>query len=194
MQKTAILILAAGNSSRMGTAKQLLPYKQTTLLGWAIKQAQESTACNVYCVLGAKAKAIKKQIDNSNIKVIINPNYNDGLSASIVSGLKHLMGKKVDSLLIMLADQPNVDSSYLDEIFIASEKNIEKIIASVYKDNIGVPAIFPKKYFNQLLKLKGDKGAKEFLNKHKQETIKISSDNLIDIDTKEDYQNFIKQG
>jgi len=192
MAKIAILILAAGNSSRMGTVKQLLPYKQTTLLGWSIKQAQKSKACDIYCVLGANTEIIKKQIDNSSIKIIINPNYKDGLSTSIVFGVNYLMDKKIDSVLIILADQPNINSNYLNEMIITSGVNPEKIIASNYENKIGVPAIFPKHYFNQLLNLKGDKGAKKLLNKQSSEVIKMKPFNLIDIDTKKDYYNLIK--
>lgn len=194
MAKTAILILAAGNSSRMGTAKQLLPYKQTTLLGWSIKQAQKSKACDVYCVLGANAEIIKKQIDNTSIKIIINPNYNDGLSTSIVFGVNYLMDKKIDSILIMLADQPNVTTNYLNEMLAIYKENPTKTIASNYKNKNGVPAIFPKSSFNKLLNLKGDKGAKELLNEQSSEIIKMKPFSLIDIDTNEDYQNLSKQG
>ncbi len=192
MKRTVILLLAAGNSTRMGTIKQLLPYKQTTLLGWAIKQAQQSKACDVFCVLGANAEIIKEQIEQYKVEIIFNVNYDEGLSASIVAGINHFAHKEIDAVIIMLADQPNVNSIYLNELMIVSEINPTKIVASNYEEKIGVPAIFPKHYFDQLLNLKGDKGAKEFLNKHQSEIIKMKPCNLIDIDTKEEYQKLIK--
>ena len=192
MQKTAILILAAGSSSRMEKPKQLLLYKHTTLLGWAIEQAQNSIANNVFCVLGANAEIIEKEIEKSNSNIIYNPNFKDGLSSSIVAGIHHLKIKNFDLVLIMLADQPNVNSSYLNELIKASEENPLKIIASNYGKKVGVPAIFPKNYFQQLLKLKGDKGAGEFLTQHNSEIIKMKPFNLIDIDTPKEYQNLIK--
>ena len=193
MQKIAILILAAGSSSRMGTAKQLLPYKKTTLLGWTIEQVKTSKANAIYCVLGANAAIIKQQINQYKIETIFNADFKNGLSTSILVGVNHIIAKNFDSVLITLADQPNINPKYLDELIITSEENPKKIIASNYETKIGVPAIFPKNYFNQLLNLKGDKGASLFLNNHVSETIKMPLFNLIDIDTKEDYQKLINK-
>ena len=186
MSKTAVLILAAGSSSRMGEAKQLLPYKNTTLLGWAIEQAQASHADEVICVLGANAQRIEASIKNYQLKIIYNPNYKKGLSSSIVKGISELQNK--DALLIMLADQPNVTTDYLNKLLENHVRYPLKIIASTYGDSIGVPALFPEKYYPELLKFKGDKGAKKFLKKHSSEVVKIAAVNLADIDTPIDYQ------
>lgn len=189
--KTAILILSAGSSSRMGKPKQLLPFKNTTLLGNAIEQAKNSKADSVFCVLGSNAKIIEKEIEKSNSKIIYNPNFKDGLSSSIVAGVQHLKNS-FDNILVMLADQPNVDATYLNELIKTSKENPSKIISSNYQNNKGVPAVFPKIYFQQLLKLEGDKGAKEFLNNQSSNLIVVKNlINLVDIDTQEDYQNLI---
>ncbi|MDE1207694.1 nucleotidyltransferase family protein [Tenacibaculum larymnensis] len=194
MQKTAILILAAGSASRMGKMKQLLPYKSTTLLEWVIQQAQKSIVKNVFCVLGANKDTIEKQLTSNTIKIIYNPNYESGLSTSIVTGIDFLQKHNFDNALIMLADQPHVTSEYLNSLIEASKKNPSKIITSNYQGSVGVPAIFPKKYFNDLLNLEGDKGAKNFLLQHNDNVIKVNShQNLLDIDTPEDYQHLIKQ-
>lgn len=193
MQKIAILILAAGSSSRMGIAKQILPYKKTTLLGWTIEQAKTSKANAIFCVLGAKEAIIKEKIDQYKIETIFNADFKNGLSTSIVAGVNHIIAKNFDSVLITLADQPNINPKYLDELIITSKENPKKIIVSNYETKRGVPAIFPKKYFNQLLNLKGDKGASLFLNNNVSETIKMPLFNLIDIDTKEDYQKLINK-
>ena len=194
MQKTAILILAAGNSSRMGKTKQLLPYKNATLLEWAIEQAQKSVVKNVFCVLGANKEVIEKQLSTKTVEIIYNPNYKDGLSTSIVKGIEFLLNYNFDSVLIMLADQPHVTSEYLNSLIEASKNNPSKLIASNYQGSVGVPAIFPKNYFNDLLDLKGDKGAKNFLLQQNNNVIKVNStQNLLDIDTPEDYQHLLKQ-
>lgn len=194
MQKTAILILAAGSASRMGKMKQLLPYKNTTLLEWIIEQALKSTVKNVFCVLGANKDTIEKKLASNTIKIIYNPNYESGLSTSIVTGIDFLQKHNFDNALIMLADQPHVTSEYLNSLIEASKKNPSKIIASNYQGSVGVPAMFPKKYFNDLLNLEGDKGAKNFLLQHNSNVLKINShQNLLDIDTPEDYQHLLKQ-
>lgn len=192
MKKTAILILAAGKSSRMGSIKQLLSYKKTTLLGWAIKQAKQSKANTVFCVLGANSEIIKKSIENYLVEIIYNADYNNGLSTSIITGVSHLKDKNFDTVLIMLADQPSISTDYLNQLIITSEENNGKIIVSNYGNKMGVPALFPKQYFNKLINLKGDYGAKEFLKMYLSEIIKMPTFYLVDIDTKEDYKNLIK--
>ncbi|CAL2102862.1 NTP_transf_3 domain-containing protein [Tenacibaculum sp. 190130A14a] len=191
MQNTAIIILAAGSASRMGAIKQLLPYKNTTLLGWAIQNAVQSNAKATFCVLGANATQIIEEIKQSSIPIIINAEYKDGLSSSIASGIEHIENRSFDHVLIMLADQPNVNTDYLNTLLNTSQEHPHNIIASDYGKNVGVPAIFPKAYFQNLTKLKGDKGAKLFLQHHLSEVMKIKTIDLIDIDTKEEYQRLI---
>lgn len=188
MQKTAILILAAGSSTRMNATKQLLPYKDTTLLGFAIETAKKTTANEVFCVLGHQAEIIKKSIEKQQVETILNPNFKEGLSSSIVAGIHHIIPKNFDTVLIMLADQPKITPVFLNKMLKTSIKNPTKIIASNYEENIGVPATFPKNNFSELLNLKGDKGAKNLLIKMSSKLISLESSNLIDIDTKEDYK------
>tara|TARA_R110000751_G_scaffold174236_1_gene280614 strand:+ start:272 stop:853 length:582 start_codon:yes stop_codon:yes gene_type:complete len=188
----AILILSAGSSTRMGTTKQLLPIGNKTLLGLSIENALQTNAKKVFCVLGSNAENIKNSISQYDIEIIINPNFKEGLSSSIVEGLNHIENSNFDSVLIMLSDQPKVDSNYINLLILSSEKNPTQITASQYEKTIGVPAIFPKKFFKQLQQLEGDKGAKDFLNTHKAQVISIKSDKLIDIDTQDDYLNFLK--
>lgn len=189
--KTAILILAAGKSSRMGKVKQLLPIGNTTLLGLAIERALKTNADKTYCVLGANSEVIQKSIKHYPVEIIMNKDYLLGLSSSITKGISYLKSKDYDALLIMLADQPNLDAKYLNQLMDEHHKEPTKIIASYYDGLFGVPAIFPKVYFNQLLNLKGDKGAKHFLNASKGEVLGCNTDQLTDIDTNQDYKDFL---
>ena len=193
MNSTAILVLAAGKSSRMKTIKQLLKINNKTLLEIALENAKKINSENVFCVLGANSEKIKEETSTKNINYIFNKNFENGLSSSIICGVDFIQKKQpnVNSILVLLADQPKIDESYLFKIFNIYQKNSTKIIASNYGNKIGVPAIFPDKYFNELLTLKGDKGAKELLNSDKAEIISIHSNKLIDLDTKQDYIDFI---
>lgn len=194
MDNIAILILAAGKSSRMGTIKQLLKINSKTILENAIENAQNSKASSVFCVLGANYELIKNSLISTKIEIIFNPNFENGLSSSIVSGIKYIEDLTINynSVLIMLADQPEVNSNYLNKLIKRYIRNPQQIITSNYKDKAGVPTIFPKKYFNQLLQLSGDKGAKEFLSKQSS-IIKIEQESpLIDLDTYTEYKNFIQ--
>ncbi|WP_299338738.1 nucleotidyltransferase family protein [uncultured Psychroserpens sp.] len=187
----AITILAAGSSSRMKKIKQLLPIQNSTLLGIAIENALQSDADQVYCVLGANADLITNSIQNSNIKIIYNPKYSEGLSSSIIAGIEYMSSKPFDATLIMLGDQPMVDSEYLNKLIINFKGNPSQVVASEYSDKIGVPAIFPKTFYNQLLQLNGDKGASLLLNSETINIKTVTGSSLVDIDTEEDYNSFI---
>ncbi|SED17707.1 molybdenum cofactor cytidylyltransferase [Tenacibaculum sp. MAR_2009_124] len=191
--KTAIVILAAGKSSRMGTAKQLLPYRHTTLLGWTIEQALKIVNTEVICITGAKREIVEKSISTYPITIIHNSNFQNGLSASIKVGIRYVSQKDFDNVLIILADQPFVTNGYLKEIISKSCMDPEKIIASNYGNRIGVPALFPRRFYQHLSKLTGDKGAKELLSKHSDNILKMPKVNLIDIDTQEEYEHYVRK-
>ncbi|CAM1364720.1 nucleotidyltransferase family protein [Tenacibaculum xiamenense] len=188
--KTAIIILAAGMSSRMGTAKQLLPYKHTTLLGWTVEQAMNITNTEVICVTGANRQQVEDSIFEHKLNFVYNAQYQEGLSSSISAGINYIISKDFDNALIILADQPFVLKNYLKNIISKSESNPNKIIASNYGKRIGVPALFPRKYYQYLTTMSGDKGAKELLNKLSDNIFKMSEVNLVDIDTQEEYEQY----
>ena len=195
MKNIAVLVLAAGKSSRMKSIKQLLKINDKTLLEITLETAKSVFPKNIFCVLGANAEKIEKETNTKDIQYIYNKNFESGLSSSIVTGINHFRRESLnfDGVLILLADQPGVDKKYLDKIIADFHKNNQKIIASSYLNKAGVPAIFPKKHFNNLLYLKGDKGAKDFLQRHIQETIIIEKKiGFKDIDTKEDYESYLK--
>lgn len=196
MQNLAILILAAGKSSRMNSVKQLLQVNDTTLLNLAIENAVNSKAKKTYCVLGANSKRIKEYISNKNVYLINNPSFEKGLSTSIVKGLEYItkVDKNIEHVLIMLADQPEVDNLLLNKLIDLSLNYKTKIIATSYQEKVGVPAIFPKNYFTELLKLQGDSGAKKLITKDLTNTKVLNlKTSLIDIDTQEDYLNYLKK-
>ena len=197
MKNIAILVLAAGKSSRMNTIKQLEKIDSKTLLEVTLEKVKPISSDNVFCVLGANADKIKRAISIENVTFILNKNYEIGLSSSIISGINYFKKKQLNfnGVFILLADQPAVEINYLKSMLILFQKNDGKIIASNYGKKLGVPVIFPEKYFKDLLLIKGDKGAKKFINDKKDETICSElQTNLIDIDTKEDlllYKNTI---
>lgn len=190
--KVSALILAAGKSSRMGDNKQLLPLKKSTILRSVIKNVLKTEVNDVYVVLGADAELIYDHIQDLDVRVVVNKNYADGLSSSIKVGLEHL--KKEDAALIILGDQPLISSQYWNTIISTASKNPDKIIASNYGGFKGVPALFPKNYFDELFTLNGDLGAKHLLNSSKNDVLTVNSPvDLLDIDTPEDYNRLIKE-
>jgi len=113
--KHAVLILAAGASTRMGQPKQLLPWGKTTLLNHAINEAKKISE-HVFVVLGANKELIESSL-NSQVEIIRNPNWENGMGTSITYGISILdKNEEFDSVLIMLADQPLLDSTYLNNL------------------------------------------------------------------------------
>ena len=195
MKNIAVLVLAAGKSSRMKSIKQLLKINNKTLLEITLETAKKVNSKNIFCVLGANADKIKIETNIKDIHFIFNRNFESGLSSSIVTGIYHLkkLHANFDGVLILLADQPDVNTVYLNKVISVFNENTTKIITSNYNDNAGVPAIFPQKYFDELLLLKGDKGAKEFLQAHSLEIVKLNTEHAFkDLDTQEEYQSYLK--
>lgn len=193
MDSLAILVLAAGKSSRMKTIKQLLKINNKTLLETILETSKKVNSKNVFCVLGANAEKIKRETLTKQVTYIFNKDFENGLSTSIVCGV-HYFEKEhsnIDAILILLADQPNIDAQYLKKLINAYKKNPTKIIASNYGNKVGVPAIFSENYFESLKQLKGDKGAKKFLNSDVNKIISIQTDKLFDLDTNQDYNDFL---
>ena len=189
--KIAILILAAGESKRMNGIKQLLPWKNTSLLGNTIEQALQSKGDAVYVVLGANANQIAPTIAHYNIQTIENKNWKNGLGNSIAAGVQYIKENQYqcDAILITLADQPLIDAAYYNILIDRYSQKEAKIIASETNKNPSVPAIFDAIYFEQLSQLDKEKGAKEILLAAQKEVYRLPANaNLIDIDTTSDYE------
>jgi len=188
----AALILAAGGSKRMGTPKQLLPWGGSTLLGHAVERASQLPCETVAVVLGANSEEIKEAIIDDTALIFEHTQWEDGLGTSIAWGIAQLLksAPEMDGVLILLADQPLVTTGYLKSIIHEFKAGKQQIIATSYDEQKqGVPALFDAIYFNELTALKGDKGAKEILQKHIAQLQLFSAEGqLSDIDTLEDYR------
>lgn len=188
----AILILAAGESSRMGDkVKQVLPWKESNLLGNAVSQAKASMAHMTYTVLGAYEEIIKAEVPFESNSIIQNSNWKDGLGSSIATGIDYFISKALgyDAVLVMLADQPFIDTNYLNKMIGNWKGNRSKIITTQYESQSGVPAIFGKEYFQELQKLNKDFGAKDIIANHESSILALNPEGKeIDIDSWETYQ------
>ncbi len=188
---TAILILAAGASKRMGSIKQLLPWAETTLLGNAIAMAQSSKANKTIVVLGANASVIAAQLPDKEVQFIKNENWASGMGSTIATGIECLLknGEPYEAVLITLADQPLIDTRYLNLMIDTANKVNKGIVATAYGDRAGVPALFGRPYFKTLMALGAEQGAKEVLIRFKSDIFMLDpGDKSLDIDTKEDYE------
>lgn len=190
---TGIIILAAGNSSRLGRPKQLLVFKGKTLIEWTIEAALATNFKPVVVVLGAFADQVKEKIPLT-VAHIINDNWSDGMASSIAAGLAEILKHSPDleNLIITVSDQAYINATILSALQQKHINTKKGIIASSYAKTTGTPALFNKRYFSQLLSLTGNNGAKSMLKLHDNdvETVAFAQGN-IDIDTETDYHNLI---
>lgn len=186
--KIGVIILAAGSSSRLGRPKQLLEFQGKTLLQKAIDEASESRADSVVVVLGWNPELIQTGFDSTKVAFTINPNWESGMASSIQAGLRFLIEKgEPDQVLVMLCDQPLVDDVLLNRLIREGVSSGKGIVASFYADSLGVPALFSKAYFPELLSLKGQEGAKKLFHQHQEDLARVDFPNgVIDLDTEED--------
>ena len=193
MSKTAILILAAGESKRMGRPKQLLPYKDSTLLLEKIKQFQSLERVQVFVVLGAYFKDIFPSLRELPIKVVMNSNWQEGMGSSLSKGIELIQKKDMfDRVLITLSDLPSMESSHYEELIELSKSSGKRIIQTEYEETSGVPVIFDKSLFNSLARLKNEEGAKPLIEKYKKEVLKLRSKTpYFDVDTSDAYQKLL---
>ena len=194
MNNTGIIILAAGNSSRFGSTKQLLHFNGKTLLQHAIQEATGAGAALIVVVTGAHADEILKGIKNEKIEIVFNKDWEQGMASGIVIGLREAITLKneLEKVIITVCDQPFVSSSLFEQLFEKQNKSGKHIVASAYADTIGTPALFTKKYFDALMGLTGDQGAKILLKKYSDDLATVDfPDGYIDIDTQADYENLL---
>lgn len=181
-----ILILAAGNSSRLGKNKQFLTLNGVSLLNRTIETCQMSSLGQVLVILGFEAEKARNEVQSPDVELLINPNWQNGLGESIATGIKAL-DHTVDGAYIVLSDQINLDVHTLSKL---KKKSIEfpnAIIASKYGEEFGAPCYFPSIYFDALRECGGKKGAKKVLLENIENVKFIDFENGdVDIDTPED--------
>ena len=194
-KKVCIVVLAAGNSSRMGKPKQLLVVNEKTLLNHTISQCLESEAERVIVVLGSNYQLISETITSKHVCILNNPRWQQGMGSSISCAVRYLKSNysELDAVLFALSDQPLVSVNNYNNLINRYIKNCNKIICSRYNEHLGVPAIFDRKYFDDLEKLDGQLGAKDLIKKNlKTVDIVEMGECLMDLDTPEDYYSYIK--
>jgi|SRR6185437_1917464 len=185
---TGIIILAAGSSSRLGRPKQTLVYKGKTLLQRAIEAAAASVCKPLIVVLGANHDLISPAITGEAAIIVQNADWDEGMASSIRAGILQLKDTPdIDSAILMLCDQPFVDATLLDQL--VKKKSAKGIVASAYDNTIGPPVLFDAAYFDELLLLKGQQGAKKLLMKYADDVVTVPfPKGSVDIDTMEDFE------
>jgi molybdenum cofactor cytidylyltransferase len=187
---TAIIILAAGASKRLGQPKQTLEYNTKSLLKRSIEAAVGFRAGPVIVVIGANEQAIQAHVQNEGVTIVINKDWEEGIASSIRAGVKSLnQNPEVENVILMVCDQPFVDTSILNQLLNAKKSTGKPIVACAYKQTVGVPALFDKLLFPELMKLEGEHGGKKVILEHQDLMAPIPFEKgEIDIDAAEDVE------
>jgi molybdenum cofactor cytidylyltransferase len=184
-----VIILAAGESKRMGKQKLMLPFRQSTILEQVVKGFSYSNLFEIIVVLGQEYQEITKLKSLKLVHTLLNKDYKQGMSASIIAGVK-AVHKDTKGIMIALADMPFIEQSIIDCMINTYMEKGKGIIVPACNGRRGHPVIFSTAYRNELLTLKGDEGGRRIIETHPEDVfeLEVGSDTVTrDIDTPEDY-------
>jgi molybdenum cofactor cytidylyltransferase len=191
LSEYAIIILAAGNSSRLGEPKQLLKYRNKTLIRHITEAAIETVGSNVIAVTGSNAELIENEIQDLPVQPAHNADWQEGMASSIVTGISKL-DFHCKGAVIAVSDQPFVTATLFHDLIQSSIQNGSGIVASSYDQTMGTPVFFSSTYFPHLLRLTGAEGAKKLIRRFENDVINVPFPlGSLDIDTQEDYQKLL---
>lgn len=161
------------------------------MLQLAIDAANDAKVDKRVLVLGANRDEIKKTFPGASIPNIPNQHFEKGMSSSIKVGLEYMLKfDKPDQVIIMLCDQPFVDAKILNKLIATQKKEEKGIVACAYSKTFGVPILFGKSYFKELMELTGDEGAKKIAMAHEDDMVTVTfTKGKVDIDTEEDLRD-----
>ena len=187
------IILAAGASTRMGTAKQLLPMGGTTILGKVVAHTIASCLHEVIVVIGYEADRVIRRVDLSGTRVLKNPAYQRGQSTSLKEGIK-AVSPPCTAAMFLLGDQPFITPSIINNMIEAYDKSDAPIAIPYHDGRRGNPVIVKSDLFHRLTQLTGDVGARSLFEAYKASILRVNISDpavLRDIDTPNDYEKLI---
>lgn len=184
------IILAAGASTRMKKQKLLLPFKGKTIIETVVENAARSLNSNIVVVLGSHQEQIRRQIENFDIKLCVNENYQDGMLSSVICGFSALP-EDAKAALIFLGDQPQIPSLVTNLVVAAWKESGRGIVIPTVKQRRGHPVLIETKYKQEIKKLDHKKGLRTLSEQNKNDVYEMKClipEILRDIDTPEDYE------
>jgi molybdenum cofactor cytidylyltransferase len=196
MQKIGAVILAAGESSRFGRPKQLVQFRGKSLVRRVVDAAKDANCSVIVVVLGSKREQIERELKETDAIVAENQNWQRGIGSSIRVGVESAVNQApdIEAIVLLTCDQPFVKTDTIERLIVMREKTKKAIVASSYSETLGVPALFDRSCFQELLTLPDDSGAKSIiLSNHERVAELLFPEGKIDIDTAADYEKLIAQ-
>lgn len=192
----SVIVLAAGSSSRMGQSKQLLEVKGEPLLVGAVRSAVSCGAKEVVVVLGSNEQDHRDLISGLPVRIVSNHYWRGGMGSSIKTGLQYLISlvPETRAVILMVCDQPSLTSTHLKRLINEYNRSKKPIIASWYSGTAGVPALFSRSFFSNILMLGDAQGAKKIIDQFPENRLVVEfPEGAVDLDTVDDYNNYINQ-
>ena len=193
MLHCGIVILAAGEARRFGRPKQLALFQGTTLIRRCVQTALGSRCRPVIVVTGNQSDAMKLEIAEFPVSVIVNEHWQDGMGTSIAAGVKSLAQSdpKPEAVCLLLCDQPMIASDTIDKLLDCFTAGGKLIVAASYCGTVGTPAVFAARLFDELIDLCGSQGGKSVIQRHSSEVCAIDlPEAAADIYTEADLARF----
>lgn len=190
------VVLAAGASSRMGSPKQTLQFRGESLLRRAVLAALNAECRPVIVVTGAHSELSRSELEGLDVREVLNTRWETGMASSIRMGVEGLVSAApdADAVVLMLCDQPHVTAEVISGLVEAHRASGRAVVASTYGGSFGVPALFSRTLFAELMRLQGMSGAKEVIKRHAQDAHFLPFQNgEVDVDTPDDFSRLIAE-
>ena len=185
------ILLAAGQSRRMGEFKQLLPFAGKTFVECCVDHLLAARARDVIVVTGHREAEVRAAIGDRPVTFAHNAEYRFGMSSSIKRGVEALP-EDAGAILVALADQPQIGVDTIDRIIAAYESQHPLIVIPTYKGGNGHPILLDASLRQEILGMDQTQGLRQVVHAHRDRTLRVeapSEDVLVDFDYPEDYQS-----
>jgi molybdenum cofactor cytidylyltransferase len=186
----AAVVLAAGESSRMGADKALLMYRGRTFLEIIISALREGGVGRVVVVLGHHAELIEQSVDLSTVEVVVNQNYRRGQTSSLQAGLRVLAANETDGVVFCLVDHPAISAETVNKLIQYFRSTGKPVVIPQLNGKHGHPVLVGREVFAQIAALGPSQGADTVIHKYRDRTEFVEVTDpaiLIDVDDPESY-------
>jgi molybdenum cofactor cytidylyltransferase len=188
--QVAAVVLAAGASSRLGRAKQLLDLGGRSLVRHAVEVASAAGCSRIFVVVGAHAESVRATLTGLGAETVENPEWREGIASSLRRGISALPDE-IDAAIVLLCDQPAVSPALLETLIATQRETRRAIVACRWDDAVGPPALFLRERFPALLALSGDRGARSILEREGDRVALVDfPEGAFDVDTPEDWERW----
>jgi molybdenum cofactor cytidylyltransferase len=189
------LVLAAGESSRMGSDKALLKYRGRTFLETIVSTLHEAGVGRTVVVLGHHAEEIQYAVNLEGSEVVINRNYREGQTSSLQAGLRALESEDLEAVVLCLVDHPKISPDVVRKLIAAFHESGPPVVIPSFQEQRGHPVLIGRPLFEELKSLGSELGADAVIRKYRKATelVEVTDPGiLIDVDSPEDYGNLCK--